>query len=218
MEKGEQEMNYIFVDTENVDLNIEMKKYKFLDDCSYFFYINKNTPEEHKLKKETLNIITNNQNSKSIYIENRSRNLLDTMIKIDISRYYFETEKNGNLLVISRDKGYDNFIKNFNLLTNSKIYIERIDGLSEIEKFLNTTVRIKVYTLDELGEFACKRLKTQTKPKTINSLANLLRLLLQEYDTSYSNYDIINHLVQKKCVYIKKLEDKEDEQRVYYSF
>lgn len=118
-------MNYIFIDYENE--NYLLEEINQIENCFYYFYTNYKTSIRYSMPEDLKKYIKENEYMKNIEINGSNLNLLDTKIMIDISRKFFNIRKEDKIFIISRDKGYDNFITNFNILTKSKTLIKKIE-------------------------------------------------------------------------------------------
>jgi hypothetical protein len=202
-------MNYIFIDYENE--NYLLKEINQIENCFYYFYTNYKTSLRYSMPEDLKKYIKENEYMKNIEINGSNLNLLDTKIMIDISRKFFNVRKEDKIFIISRDKGYDNFITNFNILTKSKTLIKRLKSLYKLEVNLNSPIVRENISLSEIIQLIKERMKYNNKARTVEKLKKQINHYLINLDTPYTDEDIIKEMIENKDVFI-------NQEKIYYGF
>jgi hypothetical protein len=202
-------MNYIFIDYENE--NYLLKEINQIENCFYYFYTNYKTSLRYSMPEDLKKYIKENEFMKNIEINGSNLNLLDTKIMIDISRKFFNVRKEDKIFIISRDKGYDNFITNFNILTKSKTLIKRLKSLYKLEVNLNSPIVRENISLSEIIQLIKERMKYNNKARTVEKLKKQINHYLINLDTPYTDEDIIKEMIENKDVFI-------NQEKIYYGF
>ena len=202
-------MNYIFIDYENE--NYLLKEINQIENCFYYFYTNYKTSLRYSMPEDLKKYIKENEFMKNIEINGSNLNLLDSKIIIDISRKFFNVRKEDKIFIISRDKGYDNFITNFNILTKSKTLIKRLKSLYKLEVNLNSPIVRENISLSEIIQLIKERMKYNNKARTVEKLKKQINHYLINLDTPYTDEDIIKEMIENKNVFL-------NQEEIYYGF
>ena len=100
---------------------------------------------------------------------------MDILIEMDISYLFHNYKKRAEIAIISSDRGFDNYIKNFNILTGDYLILRRINRTSNIYEKLEENAEDCINT-EKSAELTIERLKGNMPnlPKDLKSLKNII--------------------------------------------
>jgi hypothetical protein len=100
---------------------------------------------------------------------------MDILIEMDISYLFHNYKKRAEIAIISSDRGFDNYIKNFNILTGDNLILRRINRTSNIYEKLEENAEDCINT-EKSAELTIERLKGNMPnlPKDLKSLKNII--------------------------------------------
>ena len=120
------------------------------------------------------------------------------------------------IAIISSDRGFDNYIRNFNILTGDNIILRRINRTANLYEKLEESAEEDIQ-IEKMAELTLELLKKNTVnlPKDTVSLKNLIRSTrtIQEEDIDIEK--VINYLEERKYICIESGNEVE-KSKVFY--
>ena len=126
----EKKEKFIFVDGENFEVTKE--KLPIKEDFHYYIYLNKIVDNNYVINKKYIKKLKKKQNVTIKYINSKGKNLMDILIEMDISCLFSNYKNKAEIAIISSDRGFDNYIRNFNILTGDNIILRRINRTANL--------------------------------------------------------------------------------------
>ena len=210
----EKKEKFIFVDGENFEVTKERLPIK--DDFHYYIYLNKIVDNNYVINKKYIKKLKKKQNVTIKYINSKGKNLMDILIEMDISCLFSNYKNKAEIAIISSDRGFDNYIRNFNILTGDNIILRRINRTANLYEKLEESAEEDIQ-IEKMAERTLELLKKNrvNLPKDTVSLKNLIRSTrtIQEEDIDIEK--VINHLEERKYICIESGNEVE-KSKVFY--
>lgn len=210
----EKKEKFIFVDGENFEVTKERLPIK--DDFYYYIYLNKIVDNNYVINKKYIKKLKKKQNVTIKYINSKGKNLMDILIEMDISCLFSNYKNKAEIAIISSDRGFDNYIRNFNILTGDNIILRRINRTANLYEKLEESAEEDIQ-IEKMAERTLELLKKNrvNLPKDTVSLKNLIRSTrtIQEEDIDIEK--VINYLEERKYICIESGNEVE-KSKVFY--
>ena len=210
----EKKEKFIFVDGENFEVTKERLPIK--DDFHYYIYLNKIVDNNYVINKKYIKKLKKKQNVTIKYINSKGKNLMDILIEMDISCLFSNYKNKAEIAIISSDRGFDNYIRNFNILTGDNIILRRINRTANLYEKLEESAEEDIQ-IEKMAERTLELLKKNrvNLPKDTVSLKNLIRSTrtIQEEDIDIEK--VINYLEERKYICIESGNEVE-KSKVFY--
>ena len=210
----EKKEKFIFVDGENFEVTKE--KLPIKEDFHYYIYLNKIVDNNYVINKKYIKKLKKKQNVTIKYINSKGKNLMDILIEMDISCLFSNYKNKAEIAIISSDRGFDNYIRNFNILTGDNIILRRINRTANLYEKLEESAEEDIQ-IEKMAERTLELLKKNTVnlPKDTVSLKNLIRSTrtIQEEDIDIEK--VINYLEERKYICIESGNEVE-KSKVFY--
>ena len=210
----EKKEKFIFVDGENFEVTKERLPIK--EDFHYYIYLNKIVDNNYVINKKYIKKLKKKQNVTIKYINSKGKNLMDILIEMDISCLFSNYKNKAEIAIISSDRGFDNYIRNFNILTGDNIILRRINRTANLYEKLEESAEEDIQ-IEKMAERTLELLKKNTVnlPKDTVSLKNLIRSTrtIQEEDIDIEK--VINYLEERKYICIESGNEVE-KSKVFY--
>ncbi len=210
----EKKEKFIFVDGENFEVTKE--KLPIKEDFHYYIYLNKIVDNNYVINKKYIKKLKKKQNVTIKYINSKGKNLMDILIEMDISCLFSNYKNKAEIAIISSDRGFDNYIRNFNILTGDNIILRRINRTANLYEKLEESAEEDIQ-IEKMAERTLELLKKNTVnlPKDTVSLKNLIRSTrtIQEEDIDIEK--VINYLEERKYICIESGSEVE-KSKVFY--
>ncbi len=210
----EKKEKFIFVDGENFEVTKE--KLPIKEDFHYYIYLNKIVDNNYVINKKYIKKLKKKQNVTIKYINSKGKNLMDILIEMDISCLFSNYKNKAEIAIISSDRGFDNYIRNFNILTGDNIILRRINRTANLYEKLEESAEEDIQ-IEKMAERTLELLKKNrvNLPKDTVSLKNLIRSTrtIQEEDIDIEK--VINYLEERKYICIESGNEVE-KSKVFY--
>lgn len=205
---------FVFIDGENYIVSNDRMPIK--DEYYYYIYLNKMTEEYYAPAPDYIKEIKSKKNVTIKYVDTRSKNLVDIMIERDISYIFYNYNKKAEISIISSDCGFDNYIRNFNILTPDTIILRRINRELNIYEKLEEDAETEIKIL-KFGEYVVSMLKKNITmlPKDIKSLSHTISSLIAGSNEDIKTRCVVNYLEEKGHIFIEPAKRNENP-RVFY--
>jgi transcriptional regulator with XRE-family HTH domain len=205
---------FVFVDGENFTITSEGMPIK--DEYYYYIYLNKITDKNFMPDIKYIKELETKSNVTIKYINDRAKNLMDILIEMDISYLFHNYKKRAEIAIISSDRGFDNYIKNFNILTGDNLILRRINRTSNIYEKLEENAEDCINT-EKSAELTIERLKGNMPnlPKDLKSLKNIIANVAYAEKKKIDAEKVINYLEENNQILIESSNEVENA-KVFY--
>lgn len=210
----EKKEKFIFVDGENFEVTKE--KLPIKEDFHYYIYLNKIVDNNYVINKKYIKKLKKKQNVTIKYINSKGKNLMDILIEMDISCLFSNYKNKAEIAIISSDRGFDNYIRNFNILTGDNIILRRINRTANIYEKLEESAEEDIQ-IEKMAERTLELLKKNrvNLPKDTVSLKNQIRSTRTNQEEDIDIEKVINYLEERKYICIESGNEVE-KSKVFY--
>ena len=210
----EKKEKFIFVDGENFEVTKERLPIK--DDFHYYIYLNKIVDNNYVINKKYIKKLKKKQNVTIKYINSKGKNLMDILIEMDISCLFSNYKNKAEIAIISSDRGFDNYIRNFNILTGDNIILRRINRTANLYEKLEESAEEDIQ-IEKMAERTLELLKKNRVnwPKDTVSLKNQIRSIRTNQEEDIDIEKVINYLEERKYICIESGNEVE-KSKVFY--
>ena len=210
----EKKEKFIFVDGENFEVTKERLPIK--DDFYYYIYLNKIVDNNYVINKKYIKKLKKKQNVTIKYINSKGKNLMDILIEMDISCLFSNYKNKAEIAIISSDRGFDNYIRNFNILTGDNIILRRINRTANLYEKLEESAEEDIQ-IEKMAERTLELLKKNrvNLPKDTVSLKNQIRSTRTNQEEDIDIEKVINYLEERKYICIESGNEVE-KSKVFY--
>lgn len=210
----EKKEKFIFVDGENFEVTKE--KLPIKEDFHYYIYLNKIVDNNYVINKKYIKKLKKKQNVTIKYINSKGKNLMDILIEMDISCLFSNYKNKAEIAIISSDRGFDNYIRNFNILTGDNIILRRINRTANLYEKLEESAEEDIQ-IEKMAERTLELLKKNTVnlPKDTVSLKNQIRSTRTNQEEDIDIEKVINYLEERKYICIESGNEVE-KSKVFY--
>lgn len=210
----EKKEKFIFVDGENFEVTKE--KLPIKEDFHYYIYLNKIVDNNYVINKKYIKKLKKKQNVTIKYINSKGKNLMDILIEMDISCLFSNYKNKAEIAIISSDRGFDNYIRNFNILTGDNIILRRINRTANLYEKLEESAEEDIQ-IEKMAERTLELLKKNrvNLPKDTVSLKNQIRSTRTNQEEDIDIEKVINYLEERKYICIESGNEVE-KSKVFY--
>ena len=210
----EKKEKFIFVDGENFEVTKE--KLPIKEDFHYYIYLNKIVDNNYVINKKYIKKLKKKQNVTIKYINSKGKNLMDILIEMDISCLFSNYKNKAEIAIISSDRGFDNYIRNFNILTGDNIILRRINRTANLYEKLEESAEEDIQ-IEKMAERTLELLKKNrvNLPKDTVSLKNQIRSTRTNQEEDIDIEKVINYLEERKYICIESGSEVE-KSKVFY--
>ena len=210
----EKKEKFIFVDGENFEVTKERLPIK--EDFHYYIYLNKIVDNNYVINKKYIKKLKKKQNVTIKYINSKGKNLMDILIEMDISCLFSNYKNKAEIAIISSDRGFDNYIRNFNILTGDNIILRRINRTANLYEKLEESAEEDIQ-IEKMAERTLELLKKNrvNLPKDTVSLKNQIRSTRTNQEEDIDIEKVINYLEERKYICIESGNEVE-KSKVFY--
>lgn len=210
----EKKEKFIFVDGENFEVTKE--KLPIKEDFHYYIYLNKIVDNNYVINKKYIKKLKKKQNVTIKYINSKGKNLMDILIEMDISCLFSNYKNKAEIAIISSDRGFDNYIRNFNILTGDNIILRRINRTANLYEKLEESAEEDIQ-IEKMAERTLELLKKNrvNLPKDTVSLKNQIRSIRTNQEEDIDIEKVINYLEERKYICIESGNEVE-KSKVFY--
>jgi hypothetical protein len=167
--------NYVYVDFENLS---NLKSFARISG-KYIFFIGST---QNKISSDLI-VSSNNINVDWIRIDGNGKNALDFYIAYYLSKY--DSEKDVNHFILSKDTGFDPLIKH---LSKKGVSVQRIITLEDINRKKSSSKKNSPKNYEACVKNLTKITKAK-RPKSVKTLTSHLMTILEE--TNEQNISLI---------------------------